>query len=55
MKFSDSPVVLIVVEVKNAVDLSELVEGLKHPGTPYLKICLKGLEEDHAGVPFKEI
>ncbi|KZP04533.1 elongation factor 2 [Athelia psychrophila] len=76
MKFSVSPVVQVAVEVKNAADLSKLVEGLKHlsksdpcvqtwvadtgehivagAGELHLEICLKDLEEDHAGVPLKK-
>ncbi|KZP19945.1 P-loop containing nucleoside triphosphate hydrolase protein [Athelia psychrophila] len=76
MKFSVSPVVQVAVEVKNAADLSKLVEGLKRlsksdpcvqtwvadtgehivagAGELHLEICLKDLEEDHAGVPLKK-
>merc|ERR1712137_733025 len=63
-KFSVSPVVQRSVEVKNANDLPKLVEGLKRlsksdpcehvvagAGELHLEICLKDLEEDHAGVP----
>ncbi|TDL17484.1 P-loop containing nucleoside triphosphate hydrolase protein [Rickenella mellea] len=34
MKFSTAPVVQVAVEVKNAVDLPKLVEGLKHLSKP---------------------
>ncbi|KIY47196.1 P-loop containing nucleoside triphosphate hydrolase protein [Fistulina hepatica ATCC 64428] len=75
MRFSVSPVVQVAVEVKNAVDLPKLVEGLKRlsksdpcvqawisetgehivagAGELHLEICLKDLQEDHAGVPLK--
>ncbi|KAF8899125.1 P-loop containing nucleoside triphosphate hydrolase protein [Infundibulicybe gibba] len=65
MRFSVSPVVQVAVEVKNAADLPKLVEGLKPwinetgehivagAGELHLEICLKDLQEDHAGVPLK--
>lgn len=75
MKFSVSPVVQVAVDVKNASDLTKLVEGLKRlsksdplvqtsispsgehivacTGELHLEICLKDLEEDHAGIPLK--
>ncbi|KAL4755604.1 ribosomal protein S5 domain 2-type protein [Aspergillus foveolatus] len=73
IKFSVTPVVQRSVAVKNAQDLSKLVEGLKRlsksdpcvlittnksgehivagAGELHLEICLKDLEEDHAGIP----
>merc|ERR1712029_188964 len=76
MKFSVSPVVQVAVEVKNANDLTKLVEGLKRlsksdpcvltwinesgehivagAGELHLEICLKDLEEDHAGIPLRK-
>uniref|UniRef100_A0A667YLQ4 Eukaryotic translation elongation factor 2 n=1 Tax=Myripristis murdjan TaxID=586833 RepID=A0A667YLQ4_9TELE len=68
MKFSVSPVVRVAVEAKNPADLPKLVEGLKRlsksdpmvqhivagAGELHLEICLKDLEEDHAGIPLKK-
>merc|ERR1719239_760434 len=67
MKFSVSPVVRVAVECKNPSELPKLVEGLKRlaksdpmvqriiagAGELHLEICLKDLEEDHAGIPIK--
>merc|ERR1719330_1764985 len=67
MKFSVSPVVKVAVECKNPSELPKLVEGLKRlaksdpmvqciiedAGELHLEICLKDLEEDHAGIPIK--
>lgn len=75
MKFTVSPVVQVAVQVKNALDLPKLTEGLKRlcksdpcvqawvaetgehivagAGELHLEICLKDLEEEHAGVPLR--
>ncbi|KAF9003902.1 P-loop containing nucleoside triphosphate hydrolase protein [Cyathus striatus] len=62
MRFSVSPVVQVAVEVKNAADLPKLVEDFDFgdgrayccgAGELHLEICLKDLQEDHAGVPLK--
>ncbi|KAG2029009.1 ribosomal protein S5 domain 2-type protein [Suillus americanus] len=54
MEFIVSPAVQVAVEVKNTADLPELVEGLKRllksDSCLHVEICLKDLQEDHAGM-----